>query len=61
MTDNEIKEKLFKLWGRSIGLKWGGDIKNLSDNYNEKTINEIKALMLKDGVDPAEINKIMGV
>ena len=55
MTD--IKEKLFWLWTKKIGLLSEYDY--LSRLHGWKSINEIKDLMLADGVPESEINKII--
>lgn len=65
MTDAEIKEKLFGKWVKywvahgPFTLRYYG--KYLKSLYSEKTISEIKALMLADGVDGKEINKAMSL
>ena len=65
LTDNK-KDKLLRLWA---GYKWP-DVSDYWQEYNvellvedcsDKTISEIKALMIKAGVDQVEINKIIGV
>ena len=42
-----IKEKLFRLW--------------VKHKYKNWCLNDIKSLMLQDGVPESEINKIIGV
>lgn len=64
MTDNEIKEKLIRVWANHKYLDVSGywqeyNVELLKENCGDITISEIKALMIKDGVDKVEINKIM--
>lgn len=64
MTDAEMKEKLIRVWANHKYLDVSGywqeyNVELLKEDCGDITIQELQALMIKDGVDPAEINKIM--
>lgn len=62
LTESEIKEKLFRLWAEK-GKEANQHPESFKFTYKplckDKTISEIQTLMIGDGVDQAEINKIM--
>lgn len=62
MTDNEIKEKLFKLWDdHEMKFVTFSRLSLMKKMYNYKTIPELIRILQRAGVGPAEINKIMEV
>jgi len=60
MTDNEIKEKLFKLWDdHEMKFVTFSRLSSMKKIYNYKTIPELVKILQTAGVDGKEINKIM--
>lgn len=66
-TDQEIKDRLFRLWAFEVAKQMNiadeviisMGYSGLKDLHDFKTISEIKSLMLKDGIELSEINKII--
>jgi hypothetical protein len=62
MTDNEIKEKLFKVWDdHEMKFVTFSRLSSMKKMYNYKTIPELIKILQKAGVDQAEIDKICDI